>query len=352
MNIVSASFRKALALMLIVASSAFAQGEPHTIWSFLGIPQCGRKIHGALFNRKGNHPGLEKKPPLRAIADPANLASPVPAIRKAAEIKMAEDLKKQKIKAVKYLARIGCGCYDIDGSVTEALLAASEDCTEEVRLATIEAISSQAAGEPCNQCGQGCCCQEAILQRLAAMAYHRDDKGCWIEPSERVREAAARALEICCPNQAPVTEITSPPPPPVEPEGIDELPTPEGTEPDVEAEADSDNPSVQPPLAVNSGEQLAPVASPHGVIIHTDKSRRAAHVHFHERHATLPVGAVVVVYVESEQGREIVGRMRVYESFEGSANVQELDSGTFDRLASGTRVMADPKLVALGNLHY
>ena len=145
-------------------------------------------------------------------------------------------------------------------------------------------------------------------------------------------------------------EPSQPVPPPVEPEGIDELPDPEGTEPDVEAEAG--NPSSVP-MAANTGEQpLAPVASPHGVIIHTDKERRAAHVHFHEQHATLPVGAIVVVYVDTDAGREIVGRMRVYQAFAGSANVQELDTGTFDRITSGTRVMADPKLVALGNLHY
>jgi hypothetical protein len=354
MNIVSVSFSKGLLLTLMLASSGFAQAEaPHTIWSFLGIPQGCRKIHGAMFNRHGNHPKLEKKPPLKAIADPANLESPVPAIKKAAEVKMAEDLKKQKIKAVKYLASIGCGCYDIDGSVTAAMLSATEDCTEAVRLATIEAIAEQASGQCCEQCGQVCCCNEAMLKRLAEMAYHRDDKGCYIEPSERVRAAAARALEICCPNQAPVVELGEPsqPLPPVEPEGIETPPPPpEGTEPDLEAEAWSGS-SVNP-LASLSPPQLAPVASPHGVIIHTDKERRAAHVHFHERHATLPVGAIVVIYTESPQGREIVGRMRVYQAFEGSANVQELDSGTFDRITTGTRVMADPKLVALGNLHY
>ena len=97
---------------LLLASSCLAQSEsPTTLWSFMGIPQAGTKIHGALFNRRGNHPGLERKPALKAIADPANLASPNPAIKKAAEVKMAEDLKKQKIKAVKYLAGIGCGCY-------------------------------------------------------------------------------------------------------------------------------------------------------------------------------------------------------------------------------------------------
>ena len=150
---------------------------------------------------------MEKKPPLLAIADPANLESPVAAIKKAAEVKQAEDLKKQKIKAVKYLTKIGCGCYDIDGSITEALIAASDDCTEAVRLATVEAIADAAEGECCSNCGKVCCCNEDMVKRLAKMAYERDDKGCYLEPSERVREAAVKALEICCPDVSPVMEV-------------------------------------------------------------------------------------------------------------------------------------------------
>jgi hypothetical protein len=41
--------------------------------------------------------------------------------------------------------------------------------------------------------------------------------------------------------------------------------------------------------------------------------------------------------------------MRVVQSLEGCADVQELDPGIFDRVVRGTRVMAEPKLVALGN---
>jgi hypothetical protein len=74
---------------------------PTTLWSFLGIPQGYRYVRDNAFNRSGNRPGLERKPPLKAIADPSNLKSDNPAIKKAAEIKQAEDQKKQKIKAVK-----------------------------------------------------------------------------------------------------------------------------------------------------------------------------------------------------------------------------------------------------------
>src|SRR5690606_24338696 len=172
-----------VALALMAAAPAFAQPavpppppQP-TLWSFLGIPQGVNKVHGALFNRRGNHPVLEKKPPLKALADPRNLASDVPVIRKAAEVKMAEDLKQQKIKAIKYLADIGRGCYDTDGSITAAMVAATDDCTEDVRLAAVEAIADAASKQACSNCGSTCCCNEPILKRLAEMAYERDDKG-------------------------------------------------------------------------------------------------------------------------------------------------------------------------------
>src|SRR5262245_59071084 len=73
-----------------------------TLWNLLGIPQAMNKINANTCNRRGNLPGMEKSPPLLHIADPANLQSPVPAIKAAAEIKQAEDLKPQKIKALKY----------------------------------------------------------------------------------------------------------------------------------------------------------------------------------------------------------------------------------------------------------
>jgi hypothetical protein len=193
----------------------------------LGIPQGLNKIHANTFNRRGNHPGLEKKPPLKKLADPANLKSDVPAIKAAAEIKQAEDLAPQKIKAIKFLATIGCGCYDKDGKVTKALLAAMDDCTEEVRLEAVRAISVAASGEYCSHCKQRSCCNETIAAQLYKMAYDLDDLGCFVEPSERVREAAIAALRICCPNAAPIepTEIVAPP------EGTTPPPIIEGTTP-------------------------------------------------------------------------------------------------------------------------
>jgi hypothetical protein len=150
-------------------------------------------------NRNGNRPNRERKPPLTRLADPENLKSPNPAIKKAAEIKKEEDLAKQKIKAVKYLTKIGCGCYNRDGSITDALLKALDDCTEEVRYETVKAITDAANGEACENCKNKSCCSEELSNKLYEMAYERDDTGCYLEPSERVRLAAAEALRACCP---------------------------------------------------------------------------------------------------------------------------------------------------------
>ncbi|MCU0979784.1 MAG: hypothetical protein MUF25_11535 [Pirellulaceae bacterium] len=180
---------------------------PPTLWSFLGIPQAMQRARDSMSNRRGNNPQREREPPLKALADPANLESDVPAIKAAAEIKQAEDLKPQKIKAVKYLTTIGCGCYDQDGKVTEALVAAMGDCTEDVRLETVKAVADAAKGERCSNCKQKSCCNQKIQQQLAELAYEVDDHGCPLEPSERIREAAADALEICCPGNGLPPEI-------------------------------------------------------------------------------------------------------------------------------------------------
>lgn len=238
------------ALMVAAGTGTYAQAPtgPNTLWRFLGIPQGISKIRDATFNRRGNLPALERKPPLKAIADPANLESSDPAIKAAAEAKRDEDLAKQKIKAIKYLAKLGCGCYDKRYKVgpKKALMAALDDCTEKVRYEAAKAIRN-AAEDRCELCGGTCCCDEEMLDKLFDVAYGRSEDGCcWKEPSERVREMAKEALMACCaahPDRGGVTvergetregEVT---PTPIEGEVT---PTPQN------GEATPDNPPPQP----------------------------------------------------------------------------------------------------------
>ena len=227
----------ALAVLLVLSNAphiAHAQAPPvpaapvTTIWDKLGVPQAFKglkKVKDHLTNAHGNHPGMEAKPPLTALTDAANLASDNPAIKKAAEIKKEEDKAPQKIKAIKYLAKIGCGCYDRDGSITDAILAATDDCTESVRLAAVKAI---AKGKQCGRCDEKKCCGEDLIKRLAKMAYEKDDTGCWIEPSQRVRKAAIEALLYCCPDRGPGEVIEEPEVPREVPVEEDEPEIPEG----------------------------------------------------------------------------------------------------------------------------
>jgi len=200
---------------LSLQAPAAAAAAPTTLWNFLGIPQGINKIRDATSNPLGNRPNAERKPPLKRIADPQNLKSENPAIKKAAEVKAAEDEAPQKVKALKYLARMGCGCYDQDGKITEAFMAALEDCTEEVRFQAAIAVLD-AAQNNCETCNQKRCCSEELSAKLAKIAYEKNDKCCWFEPSERVRMAAADALKACCscsnnvPPGMPVEEIPAP----------------------------------------------------------------------------------------------------------------------------------------------
>ncbi len=174
--------------------AAIPAAPPMTLWSFLGIPQGIKRIQDVTINRRGNFPGLERKPPLRGIADLANLKPDQPkVVQDAAAIKIKEDQAKQKIKAIKYLAEIGCGCHE---EAAGALLSALDDCTEEVRYAAAKALA-EAAGDPCEKCsGAGCCSAEAI-EKLYIVACGQDETGCYLERSERVRAAACTALRAC-----------------------------------------------------------------------------------------------------------------------------------------------------------
>jgi hypothetical protein len=327
----------------------------------MGIPQGIKKLQGATRNRRGNTPNLEPKPPMRAIADPRNLESPDPAIKKAAEVKTAEDLKKQKIKAIKFLAGMGCGCYDADGGVTAALVASLNDCTEDVRMATIDALVEAAEQGACASCGQGCCCKKELLIALAQRAYERTDNGCYLEPSEEVRRAAAEALETCCPNDSPpVIEAPETPPPRVQRE------TGESIQPGDSREGGSVLPPPPPtlpqtpPLDPSAGSlpngtgltQLPPVTPPSfnefllpssaadgdegyglGVLLHISPQHGLAHVHFNEPNFEANVGAELGVYSQIGQERAFLAKLKVVESFPGSANV----TGSAEALAKVTR---------------
>jgi hypothetical protein len=177
-------------------AAAALQSGPGTFWNFLGVPQGTQKLRDARLNRRGNNPERERVDPLKRIADPENLKSKNPAIAAAAKIKQDQDLAPQKIKAIKYLGSIACCCPTNKDDVKNALLAALDDCTDEVRQAAATAIC-HAAGNPCTICNQCNCCAADVMNKLNEMANEQDEKGCWKEPNATVRAAAGLALDAC-----------------------------------------------------------------------------------------------------------------------------------------------------------
>lgn len=321
-----------LAALMIVMTAAMAMAQPAvappaapaTLWSFMGIPQGMNKVHGALFNRRGGHPFLEKKPPLKSIADPANLAAENPAIKRAAQVKQEEDLKPQKIKAIKYLAKVGCGCYDKDGSISKAMVAAMDDCTEDVRLAAVEAINTAGRGEQCENCKQKSCCNEEVVKKLAEIVYERDEHGCYKEPSERVRKAAEEAMAACCTGRGPLVIENA-------------TPEPEQGEPRPDVPAD-----VPPPPAQAGQSELRDarfVSSRRTAHLHAAAGDRAAALGDSSRdlpNVPRPTsgGLTILVDVANQQARVVlpgsetlpVGtRLAVYDATDGQRLLGELE---------------------------
>jgi hypothetical protein len=170
-----------------------------TLPEFLGITGLFRAGGGLLTRIRSRlgmrFPGLEGRPPVLPITDPANLDSPNPAVSAAAEVKAQEDAADQKIKGLRYLATIGCGgCYP---DVEQALLAGLDDCTEAVRYEAASGLR-RTAGNPCHFCSSDKCCSPAVRKKLQDVAYGvEDDTGCPKEPSARVRRMARLALAGC-----------------------------------------------------------------------------------------------------------------------------------------------------------
>ncbi|MBX3444488.1 MAG: hypothetical protein KF774_18960 [Planctomyces sp.] len=342
---------------LTFSSAAMAQKElPRPLRDWL--PKDAKK------NSSGLQPQQERLPPLRRIADPANLESKVPSIKAAAEIKQQEDLKAQKVKALRYLASVGCGCYNADGKITDALLASLTDCTEEVRLATVEVIQFTASSGRCQHCNQMKCCDEEVVKKLAEMAYELDDKGCPVEPSARVRAAAIKAMCACCPGRAaPPVE----PPPPVIPEVLpipeselqplipeSELPIPRRGEDDEDGTSANAEGPVGPsqwrirsaplvPTSANAavGEGVTSADGSEGVAV-AKSSDEALPGRISQIHAS--AGAVVISFEGQVPAKD--ARLLVYHrhSLGRISTAGELEIAAID----GQRVLARPTVGAAG----
>ena len=219
-----------------------------TLPDFLGITRCclqGQACCAYLQSEAAFcFPGLAGLFPGAGIPSPADALGGPPAVAAAADIKAKEDAAQAKIQALRYLANFGCGCYNADGSVEKAFLAALDDCTEAVRYEACLALRKVANGKCKNcHCNEKACCSEKIQKKLREIAYETDDMGCPKEPSERVRRLARLILCECGPAMVkpePATEK-----PVTKPERPIEGPRAPAAAPGT---AEGEKPSMPPPL--------------------------------------------------------------------------------------------------------
>ncbi|MFO1065035.1 MAG: hypothetical protein U0892_14315 [Pirellulales bacterium] len=131
---------------------------------------------------------------LPALADPAALQSPAPAVAAAAAVHQEEAAAPGKIKALAYLAGVDCGRHP---QVEEAFAAALDDPSDAVRIAAVQAVCDSSVSCGRRGCGCGGCCTPLLRAKLTRMAFERDGNGCWCEPNARVRRMARIALDGC-----------------------------------------------------------------------------------------------------------------------------------------------------------
>ncbi len=236
-----------------------APGPPkQTLPEFLGLKGACQAVRGAgqcVISKLGqSFPGLEPGPPVKLLTDPANMDSPISSVKAAAEIKQDKDAADQTVKALRYLATVGCTrCYpDVEKALVEAL----DDCTEEVRFAAVQALRDT-AGKSCETCQTAACCTDEILRRIDKIANESDAQGCPVESSARVRRLARVVISACgrqvaaTPQEGPTEEKGATPqegptdePPPAEPGVAPE--TPEAPPPADATVAPSKPPATSP----------------------------------------------------------------------------------------------------------
>ncbi len=154
----------------------------------------------------------------------------------ASKIKAKEVDTPKRVKAAKFLGKVDCQTPDGKSAQLQLLDLVVNDEVEEVRLAAAKAFKVQFS-KGCDPSPskkkqrrydtcRGCCNNVEVLNKLGERAYECDDTGCAKEPSPRVREAIAEALNVCCcwqynagqTSQQPV-DLGSPPMPETAPPG-------------------------------------------------------------------------------------------------------------------------------------
>jgi len=223
------------------ATLAHAQttAAPTTMWSFLGVPNpfgmnaaaqqsANPAIQAAAKAKAAKHEICKKKAAIKYLAGlgctpehpevmPALMAAmddpdeqvryeAVKAVLQTAEVCQSRDQKKETRKT----KGMSESCKDWKKAIEKQFCDALDRLCgkappKEHKHKLKKAMKSMLGGEcedptkedcPCAD-RRGSCCSQEMRDKLMKLAYGRDDMGCFLEPSKRVRDLAEQALNAC-----------------------------------------------------------------------------------------------------------------------------------------------------------
>lgn len=231
----------AAALCVVVPADAFGQTTGSaTIWSFLGVPNpfginaadqqsANPAIQAAAKAKAAKHEICKKKKAIAYLAGlgctpehpevgPALIAAmsdpdePVRYEAVKAVLQTAGDCQstKQKREAKKAQSHSD-RCHDLKKKIDKAFC----DCIDRLcgkappkehkhkhKNPFAKLLGREECEDPCKKdcdsaASLGSCCSPEMREKLANLAYGRDDNGCFLERSQRVRDMAEQALKAC-----------------------------------------------------------------------------------------------------------------------------------------------------------
>ncbi len=236
-----AVFAVAFSIGWLFGPTAEAQtaAAPLTVWSFLGVPNplalnaaaqqsANPAIQAAAKAKAAKHEIPKKKAALRYLAGigctpehpevmPALMAAmddpdeqvryeAVKAVLETSEVCQSREQKK----AVRKAKGICESCADLkkncEKKVCEAVERLCGKAPPKEHKHHLKKAMKSAFGDECEDpskedcpCAErrGSCCGPEMRDKLMKLAYGRDDMGCFLEPSKRVRDLAELALNAC-----------------------------------------------------------------------------------------------------------------------------------------------------------
>jgi len=219
--------------MWLVAAPAHGQAPPPTLSSFLGIgadqQSSDPAIQAAAKAKAAKHKICKKKAAIQYLAG-MGCSPEHPEVGAALLAAMSDPDEPVRYEAVKAVLQTAGECQSPEQKkaarkalgMSESLCDAKKKCEKKFcecidvlcgkapppepkhkhkKLKDILKRQDDAACDPKADCpqgnGRGPCCSPDMRAKLMQLAYGRDDKGCFLEPSARVREVAELALKAC-----------------------------------------------------------------------------------------------------------------------------------------------------------